>query len=451
VDESTDTLREHCVREITMADEVKPYEISSTIDSMDLKASGDFYQAKFDEAKKFYEDHNVGGELKMTTEEVKNFQLRQEELKKAKERFTGLREADDSFKAARDSYQKMVSTPVNDLPYGGGRVGEGEYKSLGQMVIESDRYKTHEKGSGWKQVEMEIDNISLKSMDEAEVKATMTGSSGFPIFSPRMPLIVPLAQRRPVVADLIPSSETTWPSIIWVEETTFTNAAATVAEGGPKPESALVYTQRNTPVQKIATVIPATDEQIEDYPQLRSLIDDRLTLMLKLTEEVQLLTGTGVSPQLLGFLPKPGVGSIARAAGEDNPDPILRAMTDVNAITGFANASGIVIHPLNMLAIRLLRSTTGDYIWGHPSVTGPLTLWGLPVVQTPAITLGTALTGDFQMYSHISRKLGIRIALGYINTDFTDDITRVRAEERLSLEIYRASAFCLATNLNVAP
>lgn len=437
-----------------MAEETKthtPYERAAKIEEMDLKAVGEFYKTKFDDAKKFYDEHNAGGELKMTTEEVKDFQTRQVELTEAKTRFTSLREADDAFKSARDGFQKMIDTPVNGLPYGNGKFGEGT-KTLGQLVGEHAAYKNHEQGAGWKMVAMEIDGVSLKSLpSEDETKATMTGTSGFPIFSPRMPLIVPLAQRRPVVADLIPQSETKFPSIIWVEETTFTNAAASVAEGGQKPESTLIYTQKNTPVEKIATIIPATDEQLEDYPQLRSLVDDRLTLMLKLTEEVQLLTGNGTSPQLQGFLTKTGVGSIARAATEDNPDPILRAMTDVNAITGFANASGIVIHPLNMLAIRLLRTTTGDYIWGHPSTTGPLTLWGLPVIQTPAITLGTALTGDFQMYSHISRRLGIRIELGYINTDFRDNITRVRAEERLSLEIYRASAFCMATSLNVAP
>lgn len=431
-----------------MADEVKPYEISSAIDAMDFKTVGEFYQTKFTEAKKFYDDHNVNSELKMTTEEVKSFQARQEELTLAKTRFTALREADESFKSVRDGFQKLLATPVNDLPYGNGRIGD--VKSLGQLTIESAAYKAHQKGSAWA-VDTEIADVSMKSLDEVEVKATMTGSSGFPIFSPRLPLIVPFAQRRPVVADLLPQSETTWPSIIWVEETTFTNAAGPVAEGAQKPESTLIYTQRNTPVEKIATILPVTDEQLEDYPQLRALVDDRLTLMLKLTEEVQLLTGTGVTPQLQGFLTKAGVGSIARAAGEDNPDPILRAITDVNAVTGFANASGIIIHPLNMLAIRLLRSTTGDYIWGHPATTGPLTLWGLPVIQTPAITLGTSLTGDFQMYSHISRKLGIRIQLGFINTDFRDNISRVRAEERLSLEIYRAAAFCMSTNLNVAP
>jgi HK97 family phage major capsid protein len=163
-----------------------------------------------------------------------------------------------------------------------------------------------------------------------------------------------------------------------------------------------------------------------------------------------LLTGDGVAPNLLGFLEKPGTGQITRGAGEDNPDAILRAITDVNSITGFADASGVVLHPLNWMAIRLLRTTTGEYIWGHPSIQGPATLWGLPVVATPAMTANTGLVGDFQMYSHISRRLGIRIDVGFINEDFKNNIQRIRAEERLSLEIYRAAAFAEVLSLNQA-
>jgi HK97 family phage major capsid protein len=277
----------------------------------------------------------------------------------------------------------------------------------------------------------------------------MMGTSGYPVWSPRLPKVVLTAQRRPVVADLIPQDDTTAPLIIYVEETTFTNAAATVAEGDPKPESTLILEQKESAVKKIATTLPITDEQLDDVPQLRAYVDQRLTLMLQLTEETKLLNGLGTT-DILGFLQKPGTGATTRGTGEDNPDAILRAIADVNSITAFANASGVVLNPLQWLAIQLLRSTTGDYIWGHPSEKGPKTLWGLPVVETPAIADGKALVGDFRMYSHISRRMGIRIEVGYINEDFKNNIKRLRAEERLSLEIYRANAFNVISNLNKA-
>lgn len=428
------------------------YQRNEQIKSMDFKGLGDFIETKFNEAQKFYNDNDSGKNF--STDDVVDFQSRNAELTEARVRFTELKAMEDSFKANHDFYSQMskVNRPPMHDAEGGGREGnrqEQPYKSLGELFTETEAYKSHD-FSSQRPLDLQIEGVSLKSLEDGAIKTTMTTSAGFAPFSPRTPRVVLTAQRRPVVSDLIPQDETTVPSIIWMEETTFTNNAATVAEGADKPEGALAYTQRNTPVQKIAVLLPVTEEQLADVPQARGLIDNRLQLMMLLAEETQLLTGDGNTPNLLGFLEKPGTGQITRGAGEDNPDAILRAITDVNSITGFADASGIVLHPLNWLAIRLLRTTTGDYIWGHPAVAGPATLWGLPVVATPAMTANTGLVGDFQMYSHISRRLGIRIDTGYINDDFKKNILRIRAEERLSLEIYRAAAFAEVLSLNQA-
>ena len=52
-------------------------------------------------------------------------------------------------------------------------------------------------------------------------------------------------------------------------ETTATNAAAAVAEGQAKPQSTLVFGETTEPVRKIATILPVTDEMLEDAPQIR--------------------------------------------------------------------------------------------------------------------------------------------------------------------------------------
>jgi HK97 family phage major capsid protein len=109
-----------------------------------------------------------------------------------------------------------------------------------------------------------------------------------------------------------------------MKETTFTNAAAAVLEAGTKPESTLVFAAATSAVQKIAHWIPVTEEMLEDYAQTRSIIDARLRLGLDLTEEDQLLNGSGVAPNLLGLMNLPGLTAAQAAGADSNVDAIFK-------------------------------------------------------------------------------------------------------------------------------
>jgi HK97 family phage major capsid protein len=235
-----------------------------------------------------------------------------------------------------------------------------------------------------------------------------------------------------------------------MKETTFTNAADTVAEGGTKPESTLIFDAVSDQVRKIAHWLPVTEEMLEDVQQARSYIDGRLRVGVQLAEDDQLLQGSGVAPDVLGVLNRPGLtAATVRTDPETAADAIARAIAAVEAAS-MLPVDGIVMNPINWLSIVLAKTDGGDYIGGSPFET-PLVprLWGRPVAITPAIIAGTALVGSFAGGGgQIFRHGGIRVEASNSHADFfVKNLTALRAEERLALAIYRASAFGTVTAL----
>jgi len=323
--------------------------------------------------------------------------------------------------------------------YGGDPVAE---KTLGDLWCEGRAYgriRAGERPPTGSAIGEDIPEFSLKTL--------MSTTAGWAPFSPRVARWIPSAQRTPVIADYIPTSEVgPVGSILYMEETGFTNAAAAVAEGGTKPESAESWTEQTSPIRKIATWIPVTDEQISDVPQIRGIIDNRLTLMLMLTEESQILTGNGTAPNLRGLNSATGIQTQAKGS-DPTPDAVFKAMTLVR-FTGHAEPSLMVAHPNDWQDVRLLRTADGVYIWGNASDPGPERMWGVPVLVTSAQTENQFLIGDFLKFSHISRRAGINIEVSNSHsTYFIENKLAIRAEERLSLEIFRGAAFCKVTGV----
>lgn len=402
------------------------------------KALADLFQAKPD--------------LDFTSDEVEDIRRKNAELSDLGAKYDVLAEVEAIAARTKAAYD-LASRPVAAVPFQTGDPRDlaameasmwqqqPQRKSLGQQFVEHDGY-TKSGHTGGPRFSFDLDKVDLT---EAFFKATLT-ETGYVPANPRTNIVIPSAQRRLVVADLIPQTTTTLQIINYMRETTFTNAAAAVAEGATKPESTLAYTQISSPVQKIATTLPLTEEVLDDVPSMQSMVNDRLALMVLLEEEVEILSGSGTPPDLTGFYNTSGIQTQAKST-DPAPDAAYKAMTLVRNTVGFADPSAWIFHPTDWQNIKLLRTTTGEYIWGNPAEVGPDRLWGLPVVQTIAATLGTGLTGDFRMYSHISRRMGLRIDVGFINDDFTKNLLRIRAEERLSLEVYRPTAFCTVTGL----
>ncbi|MDX0569824.1 phage major capsid protein [Sinorhizobium medicae] len=352
----------------------------------------------------------------------------------------GVGMTDDLKEKADESLLKMnalteqVADIEQKLARGGGTKTTPE-KTIGEQFVEDQGVKD------WAQ------SSPSKGKADVRFKATITsattdtaGAAGAAVETTRLPGILALPQRRLTVRDLISPGRMDGNALEYVRETGFTNSAAPVAETAAKPESDLKFDLVTTSAKVIAHWMKASRQILDDFSQLRSIIDQRLLYGLAYVEEGQLLNGDGTGQNLHGIIPQ--ATAYAAAFTPDAPTAIdtLR-LAQLQAALAEYPATGHVMHPTDWARIELEKDTTGRYIIGNPQgMIGP-TLWGLPVVATQAIAVDKFLTGAFRLGAQLFDRWDARVEAGFVNDDFIKNLVTILAEERLALAVYRPEAF----------
>lgn len=323
-----------------------------------------------------------------------------------------------------------------------GRDGEpgtkdGGHKSFGRHFVDSAAFKSFQRGSG----------MGPQAHLDVELKDLMSTVAGWAPETLRTGRVEMFPTRpAPQVADLIPQTTTSQAAVVYMEETTFGNTAAETAEGDQYPEAVLELEEKTSPVRKIPVFLPVTDELFEDEPRAESYVRNRLPFMIRQRLDRQILQGNGTAPNLTGTANVAGIQSQAKGA-DPAPDALYKAFRKIRD-TGFAEPSVVFMTPANWEPIRLLRTSDGIYIWGHPSMPGPATIWGVPVVETTAAPTGTALTGDYANFAELATRRGIDVQVSNSHADyFARGKLALRADLRVALLHYRPLAFCEVTGL----
>lgn len=345
-----------------------------------------------------------------------------------------LKEKADESLLKMNSLTEQVAEIEQKLARGGGNKTTAE-KSIGEQFVEDQGVKD------WAQ------SSPSKGKADVRFKATITsattdtaGAAGAAVETTRLPGILALPQRRLTVRDLISPGRMDGNALEYVRETGFTNSAAPVAETAAKPESDLKFDLVTTSAKVIAHWMKASRQILDDFSQLRSIIDQRLLYGLAYVEEGQLLNGDGTGQNLHGIIPQ--ATAYAAAFTPDAPTAIdtLR-LAQLQAALAEYPATGHVLHPTDWARIELTKDTTGRYIIGNPQGTIGPTLWGLPVVATQAIAVDKFLTGAFRLGAQLFDRWDARVEAGFVNDDFIKNLVTILAEERLALAVYRPEAF----------
>lgn len=248
--------------------------------------------------------------------------------------------------------------------------------------------------------------------------------------------------RRQRIRDLITPGTTLSNAISYVYEYALTDSTDVTTEGSEYKQSDFDLKLATATVRKITAYILLSEEMLDDVAGLTSYISSRLPSKLKLKEDYELLYGPGTGIHLSGI-------TTNATAYVDNlaDDDISRIDVLVDACRQMRDdeyqATAMVIHPTDATLIKLTKDDNGNYI--HPWIfmpKGQITLDGVPVVETTAITAGQFLVGDFKLGAQVFDRKQASLELSYENEDnFIKGMVTVRIAERLTLAVYRSKAF----------
>jgi HK97 family phage major capsid protein len=243
-----------------------------------------------------------------------------------------------------------------------------------------------------------------------DAKSLITGlsdtSAGAMIVNDRFPDIVP-ALRRPLgMRNIVTTGTISVDAIDWVKVNVETNNAAVVAEAtsqsdGTKPESTFSFTKTTETVKTIAHWLAATKRSLSDAGQLRTLIDNFLEDGLLQVLEDQMVTGSGIGENMTGLFNISGIQT--QAFVTDLVGTYRRAKTLVRTV-GRDIPNAYLMNPTDAQTLDLLSDNEKRYYYGGPMTGGVNVLWGLPVVESEAVTAGTAFVGNFKQLVLLDRE-----------------------------------------------
>lgn len=319
---------------------------------------------------------------------------------------------------------------------------EAEYRSMGQQIADHADFADFARRNG---KAIEVRNLVG---DFSAGAYASTGQPWLPVGSPQLS-VGSLQRRRLFVRDLASVQSTGLKVVPYVREqnqVTNETGAQMTSEGSAKSEVTMTFENYNAVIEKIAAWIPVTDEIMSDAPTLRGYIDTRLTYMLDIREEQQEISGTGSSPQILGFDNVPSILTQAVVAG-DLPATVGQAIGQIENADGTAN--GCVLNPLNYwtaVTKRYANQFDNGFSTGAPSTNPTNITWGIDAVRTRACASGSGYVADWKMGLTIFDREQTTIRVGDQHSDyFTRNLLVILGERRVGVAWHRSNLLCKAT------
>jgi HK97 family phage major capsid protein len=315
-------------------------------------------------------------------------------------------------------------------------------KSWGQQLVDSDRFADFQEGASGSKTSF---RCQIKQIDT--VAAGGTAGAGLMAPAYRDGDLVRMPRTELTIEDLLNTINITTSSVDFAKQTVRTNAAAPVAEGAQKPYSNYKWESDTVPVRTLAHLAKLTRQAIMDAPRLVGEVDSEMRYGLGLVKETQYLYGNGVGQNLHGIMPQATAFALPAGItrGEikflSRADILRLVMLNIQLRGGIVD--GFVVNPVDWTLIELTKDQNGGYMFARPQsgLTTP-SLWGQPLVATPAMAAGDFLAGGFKFGATAYRRMGVEVLISTENdVDFELNLATMRAEEMMALAVKRAWTF----------
>jgi HK97 family phage major capsid protein len=243
-----------------------------------------------------------------------------------------------------------------------------------------------------------------------------------------------IAEREARIYARIPKLTTAGNTIDWVYETLQEGAAAGTAEGSAKNQIDNNFVVTSVSLLKQTAYFKVSTEMLDDVSFMATWLRNKLIVRLFLRVDSQVLVGDGTGTNLNGIVTQAtafAAGSFALAVDSANDvDSLVVAANQIRT----ANHNGaltIVMHPDDVTALKLVKLTSTDkrYVERLMMVGSSLSMDGIPIIETTAMTQGDFLIGEFGK-ALVAEKGGIMVEVGLDGSDFVNNMRTILGEWR---------------------
>lgn len=219
---------------------------------------------------------------------------------------------------------------------------------------------------------------------------------------------------------------------------------APVSEGATKAQFDLDLVEATVQIETIAGWLRVTRKAMNNIPGFISYLQARLPEKFRRVLDAQILYGTGITPNLKGILT---AGNFVASTAAASEVLIEKLISDVSLLedTYERDTTGILLRPKDYYGFFKNKADgSGEYDlpMGVTFVNGQMSLFGIPVWASTALTTNDYVVGDFAQGAQLLTQEGMRIEFfDQDGTNVRENKVTVRIEGNYALPVYGPDYF----------